>query len=92
MFFKGLNKIEGITMTLLHFMRRWSRYDIKLTITSENMSATLQAFHDPQMSATVKIDTDVLIDFEVMYGHLDDALDSMVAQVALKSVRAIEES
>ena len=79
-------------MTLLHFMRRWSRYDIKLTITSENMSATLQAFHDPQMRAGVTIDTCAPIDFEVMYEHLDDTLDSMVAQIALKSVRAIEES
>ncbi len=79
-------------MTLLEFMRKWSKYEVELTITSKSMLATLQAFHDPQMSAVVKIDTDVLMDFEVMYGHLDDALDSMVAQVALKSVRAIEES
>lgn len=79
-------------MTLLHFMRRWSRYDIKLTITSESISATLQAFHDPQMRAGVTIDTCAPMDFEVMYEHLDDALDSMVAQVALKSVRAIEGS
>lgn len=82
-------------MTLLHFMRKWSRYDIKLTITSESISATLQAFHDPQMRAGVTIDTCMPMNFEVMYEHLDDALDSMVAQVAqvaLKSVRAIEES
>lgn len=79
-------------MTLLEFMRKWSKYEVELTITSKSMSATFQAFHDPRMSAVVKIDTDVLMDFEVMYEHLDDALDSMVAQVALKSVRAIEES
>lgn len=79
-------------MKLLQFMRRWSRYDIKLTITSESISTTLQAFHDPQMSAAVKIDTGVPMDFEVMYEYLDDTLDSMVAQVALKSIRVIEGS
>ncbi len=55
-------------MTLLQFMRRWSRY------------------------AGITIDTGAPMNFEVIYEHLDDAFDSMVAQVALKSVRAIEES
>lgn len=79
-------------MTLLEFMRKWSEYEIEVTIDSKSISATihaiLQAFNYPQMKAVIKIDIDTLIDFEIIYGQLDDMLDSMLVDATLDSVPA----